>query len=133
MNSKNRRGFNLFCYAIASYNILFIKSPVLENLGGIFELLERDTLICLFAQTIASLLYNKELSKQLNILNLLVNLADLLNRFLLAALTRDACLRNTLLANKAIKKKYNSLLNTFVKASKNSFNRILPISITTNY
>jgi len=161
----------------------FIKSPALENLGGIFKPSERDvvtilvlrtamqhgaissnkasafllhtaalqyfplanqrpstttentaqSLICSFARTAASLLRNKKLSKQLDVLNLPVNLADLLNRFLLTALTHNACLRNTLLANKAVKKKYNSLRNTFVKASKNSFNRILPISITTDY
>lgn len=92
-----------------------------------------QTLICSFAQTAASLPCNKELSEQLDVLNLPVNLADLLDGFLLAVLTRDACLRNTLLANKAVKKKYDSLLDTFVEASKNGFDGILPMSMTTDY
>ncbi|KAJ6267400.1 hypothetical protein PSV08DRAFT_411783 [Bipolaris maydis] len=163
------KGFDRFCYAAAFHNVPSIKSPALENLGGIFEPSERDvhgtisgdeasafllhtaalqyfplanrrpstttnntaqTLICSFAQTAASLLCNKELSEQLDVLNLPVNLADLLDGFLLAALIRDGCFRHTLLANKAVKKKYNSLLDTFVEASKNGFDGIIPINST---
>ncbi|KAI0617933.1 Dead deah box helicase like protein [Pyrenophora tritici-repentis] len=180
---QDQKGFDPFCYAAASHNVPFIKSPALENLGGIFEPSERDvvtvlvlrtamqhgtisgdeasalllhtaalqyfplanrrpstttentaqTLICSFARTAASLLCNEKLSEQLDVLNLPVNLADLLDGFLLAALIRDACLRNTLLANKAVKKKYDSLLDTFVEASKNGFDGTLPMSMTTDY
>ncbi|KAH7409767.1 DEAD/DEAH box helicase-like protein [Phaeosphaeria sp. MPI-PUGE-AT-0046c] len=56
-------------------------------------------LVSLFTQSAASLLRNETLFEQLNALNLPANLADLLDGFLLAALTRDTCLRNTLLAN----------------------------------
>jgi Lhr-like helicase len=91
------------------------------------------TLVCSFAQTAASLLCNEELSKQLDVLNLPVNLADLLDGFLLAALTRDAYLRNTLLANKAVKRKYDSLFDTFVEASRNGFDGAHPMSMTTDY
>ncbi|KAJ5042660.1 hypothetical protein J3E72DRAFT_253800 [Bipolaris maydis] len=180
---QDQKGFDRFCYAAAFHNVPSIKSPALENLGGIFEPSERDvvtvlvlrtamqhgtisgdeasafllhtaalqyfplanrrpstttnntaqTLICSFAQTAASLLCNKELSEQLDVLNLPVNLADLLDGFLLAALIRDGCFRHTLLANKAVKKKYNSLLDTFVEASKNGFDGIIPISMITDY
>lgn len=180
---QDQKGFDPICYAAAFHNVPFIKSPALENLGGIIEPSERDvitvlvlrtamqqgtisgdeasafllhtaalqyfplanrkpstttdniaqTLICSFAETAASLLSNKELCEQLDALNLPVNLADLLDGFLLAALTRDACLRNTLIANKAVKKKYDSLLDTFVEASKNGFDGILPMSMTTDY
>jgi len=44
---QDQKGFDLFCYAAASYNVPFIKSPALENLGGIFELSERDVVTVL--------------------------------------------------------------------------------------
>ncbi|RYN78121.1 hypothetical protein AA0119_g13556, partial [Alternaria tenuissima] len=91
-----------------------------------------QTLISLFTQVAASLLCNKELSGQLDGLNLPANLADLLDGFLLAALIRDACLRNTLLANKSVKKKYDSLLDTFIEASEDSLDGIFPTSMTTD-
>ncbi|KAH8622007.1 putative helicase [Alternaria alternata] len=178
----NQNGFDPSCYAAASHDISSIESPVLENLGGIFEPSERDvvtvlvlrtarrhcaisddeasafflhtaalqyfplaarrpsntsentaqTLICSFTQIAASLLCNKDLSEQLDVLNLPVNLADLLDGFLLAAIIRDACLRNILLANKSVKKKYDSLLDTFIEAPKNSLDGILPMSMTTD-
>ncbi|UPX11156.1 RNA helicase [Ascochyta rabiei] len=87
-------------------------------------------LIHSFTRTAAALLRNEGLSEQLDALNLPVNLADLLDGFLLAALTRDACLRNTLLSNTAVKKKYDSLLKALVQASGNGADGTLPVSMT---
>jgi hypothetical protein len=89
--------------------------------------------ICSFTRTVASLLRIEGLSEQLDVLNLPVNLADLLDGFLLAALTRDAGLRNTLLANTAVKKKYDSLLNAFIRASGDGADGVLSISMTADY
>lgn len=92
-----------------------------------------QNLIYSFTRTAASLLRNEGLSELLDGLNLPVNLADLLDGFLLAALTRDTCLRNTLLANRAVMKKYNSLLNAVVQASGDDFDGALSMSMPSDY
>jgi hypothetical protein len=89
-----------------------------------------QNLICSFTRIAASLLRNEGLSEQLDVLDLPVNLADLLDGFLLTALTRDACLRNTLLANTAVKNKYDSLLNALVQASGIGYDGTFSMSMT---
>jgi hypothetical protein len=90
-------------------------------------------LICSFTRIAASLLRHEGLSEQLDALELPVNLADLLDGFLLTALTRDACLCNTLLANTAVKKKYDSLLDALVQASGDGFDETPSFSMTVDY
>lgn len=89
-----------------------------------------QNLVCSFTRIAASLLRNEGLSEQLDVLDLPVNLADLLDGFLLTALTRDACLRNTLLANTAVKNKYDSLLSALIQASGNGYDGKLSMSMT---
>ena len=86
-----------------------------------------------FTRTAACLLRDHELLEQLNLLSLPINLADLLDGFLLASLTRDVSLRNRLLANPAVEKKYDSLLGALVQASGGSFERKLAMKITTDF
>jgi hypothetical protein len=90
-------------------------------------------LISAFTQTAACLLRDHELLEQLNLLSLPINLADFLDGFLLASLTRDVSLRNRLLANPAVKKKYDSLLGALVQACGCSFDKKLAMEITTDY
>jgi hypothetical protein len=90
-------------------------------------------LVCSFTQTAASVLRNHKLLEQLDLLNLPVNLADLLDGFLLASLTYDACLRDKLLANPAVKEKHDTLLGALVQASGGSFDKKLIMRITTEY
>jgi hypothetical protein len=90
-------------------------------------------LINAFTRTAACLLRDHELLEQLNLLSLPINLADLLDGFLLASLARDISLRNRLLANPAVEKKYDSLLGALVQASGGSFERKLAMEITTDY
>jgi ERCC4-related helicase len=89
-----------------------------------------QNLVCSFTRIAASLLRNEGLSEQLDVLDLPVNLADLLDGFLLTDLTRDACLRNTLLANTAVKNKYDSLLSALIQASGNGYDGKLSMSMT---
>jgi hypothetical protein len=88
-----------------------------------------QNLLQLFTRTAASLLHHERLSEQLDTLELPVNLADLLDGFLLTALTRDVCLCNTLLANTAVKRKYDSLLNALVQFSGDNFDGVHSLSI----
>jgi superfamily II DNA or RNA helicase len=92
-----------------------------------------ENLVCSFTQTASSVLRNHKLLEQLDLLNLSVNLADLLDGFLIASLTYDACLRDELLANPAIKRKHDTLLGALVQASGGSFDKKLIMRMTTEY
>jgi superfamily II RNA helicase len=91
-----------------------------------------NNLVCSFSRTAASLLRNGGLAEQLDALNLPINLADLLDGFLLAALLHDTCFRATLLHNAAINKKHASLLTALRQASGGGFEGTVSTSMTTN-
>jgi hypothetical protein len=92
-----------------------------------------QALVRSFTRIATSLFHHEGLSEQLDALELPVNVADLLDGFLLAALSRDICLCNVLLANTAVKNKYNSLLNALVQASGGDFDGTPSLSMTVDH
>jgi hypothetical protein len=78
-------------------------------------------LTCSFTLGAASLLRDYEVFEQLDLLKLPMDLADLLDGFLLASLARDVGLRTMVLANPAVKEKHKSLLGALVEVSGGSF------------
>lgn len=74
-------------------------------------------LICSFTQGAASLLRDERATEQLNDLHLPINLADLLDGFLIATLIRDSSFCSTLLDNGTIRLKHRSLLSALSPAT----------------
>jgi hypothetical protein len=92
-----------------------------------------QSLVRSFTLNAAFLLRDHNVLEQLDLLNFPANLADLLDGFLIASLTRDVCFRKMLLGNPTIKKKYDSLLEAFVGVSGASFDKKIVTGLATDH